>query len=184
MKDNWGTVIAFVAVIAVTFALTWVWRDAVHRGDLATAPRDTVVATHGQETPPYSAQGPVISKPKLPKPIVKDTASNYNMDSVFNSVERELLLNVIGGLNAKLAEYQEVDSFSEDSLRYSLAVTWDGSKQEGTRFWRWLEIKPIAYSDTLREVTQTITQPGTRDWIPWGISGVAIILLVLSMLYG
>jgi len=182
VKETWPLVIAFAAVIVVSVGLTWVWRDAVHREDLATAPRDTVIVIHGQETPPYSVQGPVVSKPLIAKPVIKDTV--YIPDTTFNSCEREVLLNAIGDLNAKLAQYRDVDSFSEDSLRYSLAVTWDGSKPVNERFWRWLQIKPVAYSDTTSTITQTLTQPGTRDWIPWIISGVAIILLVLSMVYG
>jgi hypothetical protein len=170
-------------IVAVGFAC-YMWGAAEERAKIAASPRDTTIVTHPQYTLPYVAQGPVVSKPKLPKPLLKDTASNYNSDTTLSPCLRDILLDTIARQNAELAQYRDVDSFTEDSLRYSLAVTWDGSKQEGTRFWRWLELKPYPYSDTLATVTQTVVQPSTRDWIPWGITGVAIILLIINMLWG
>jgi hypothetical protein len=168
-------------IVAVGFAC-YMWGAAEERAKIAASPRDTTIVTHPEYTLPYTVAGPVVSKPLTsPKPA-KDTTQT--LDSAFNNCEHTILLNTIGDLYAQLAQYRDVDSFTEDSSRYSLAVTWDGSKPVNERWWRWLTIKPVAYSDSTSLITQTVVQPGTRDWIPWGIAGVAIILLIINMLWG
>jgi hypothetical protein len=159
-------------VFIITTLLMYFLMEQVFSARLASAPRDTTIVTHPEYTLPYVAQGPVVSKPKLPPTVIKPSAPS--IDSAFNNCEHTVLVNTIADLYAQLAEYRDVDSFTEDSLRYSLAVTWDGSKEVNQRFWRWLEIKPYPYSDTTSLITQTIALPGKMSgWQrlqPWGCS--------------
>lgn len=194
MKEPWGTVIAFASVIAVTFALTWLWRDSVWRADLAAALKDTTSQIANHETPPYSVSGTVPAtsprpsetgkpRPVAPLPLIVPPVTNSSADSL--NCEHTILLNTIGSLQARLYELEnDTQEFREDSLRYSLMVLYDPKKNINERWWRWLQIKPYPYSDTSSTITQTVVQPGPRDWIPWAISGVAVVLLILSMLYG
>jgi hypothetical protein len=166
-------------IVAVGFAC-YMWGAAEERAKIAAAPRDTVLVLYEHETPPYTVSGQVVSKPLIAKPVIKDSAQT--LDSAFNNCEHTILLNTIGELNAQLAQYRDVDSFSEDSSRYTLAVTWDGSKPINQRFWRWLQIKPVAYSDTLQTVTQTVAQQGKMDW-SWLIAALCVGATIMALLY-
>jgi hypothetical protein len=168
-------------IVAVGFAC-FQWGAADERAKFAALPKDTTVVLHPEYTLPYVAQGNVQSNNK-PQSKIRDTVFYPVQDSVmFNSCEREIWMNTVANLNAELAEYKDVDSFSEDSTRYSLAVTWDGSKPINQRFWRWLQIKPYPYTDTATTVTSTLLTSQKMDW-PWLVACFAVGAAVMAIFF-
>ena len=82
-----------------------------------------------------------------------------------------------------VCDLMQADKLMVDSTRFALEVLHDPVKPLADRFAWSLYLKQYVQMDTSLVVTRNLTIT-KQPWEPWVISGVAVVLLILQILYG
>lgn len=100
-----------------------------------------------------------------------------------SALKLEGLYNLVDTLTDKYLDAIQPDSMRVDKDRYELIVNRDLQRPYSQRWAYWLTLKPIEVTDTSSTVTRTVVT--TRfPWEAWAISGIAVILCILNIIYG